>query len=124
MHDNQQKLTFLYTAAMLNDVLETLDKLHSAASENSLETLNARGKAEILNLLHEVAYVANEAAAELEAVNQPSVPGFRVIQGGAFGNIDKDVDVPEDERLDKQFQVLVAIDETLAPLSGMQRAGS
>lgn len=127
MHDNQHTLFFLNTAAALTEMLEALDTLHTAASENTLETLNARGQAEIINLLREVAYVANETIAEIDTQQTSNEEqAFRVIQGGSFGNTDGNDDVPGSEHKDNPYLVLVAADDTRPSLktTTMQRSGS
>jgi hypothetical protein len=86
MQNNQHKLSLLYVAARLHDVLETLDEVHTAASNTKLDTLNARGQAELIAWLREIAYVATEAAAEIENASNTSQPTFRVIEGGANGD--------------------------------------
>lgn len=113
MHNNQQ-VSFLHTAARLADVLETLDTVHTAASGSTLETLNGRGKAELIALLREIAYVAAETAHELEH-DQPQ-PRFRVIEGGAKGTAapQDQADGP-DSAAHHLFRVLVADADTSLP---------
>lgn len=66
MQNKQHILTYLHTAARLDDVLATLDAVHTAASENRLDTLNTRGAAELAGWLREIAYIAEETANEIE----------------------------------------------------------
>lgn len=121
MQNNQHKLSLLYTVARLADALETLDIVHSAASDNTLETLNARGKAELVARLQEIAYVANETIAELEQDSE-QMP-FRVIKGGRCeGGNDPRSDRPYAEREPHLFEVLVQ--PAASPSYPIQKAGS
>ena len=121
MQNNQHKLSFLYTAARLTDVLEMLDEVHTAVDENALDTLNARGKAEIVAWLREIAYVANETVQELEQTNDH--PSFRVIKGGGNGDNDREVNSPLAVDEQPGFEVLVT-EQTPLPFYEVKRAGT
>lgn len=125
MRNNQQQLSFFTTAARLTDMLETLDAIHTAASDNTLEAPNAVGRAELISWLREIAYVANEAAAELDA--QPADhPGasFRVIEGrGSRGNGKRSADTPDGLRELDDFTVLVGADAPTSSPMYVLRAG-
>jgi len=51
----------------LEDVLDYIDQLHSAASEGESDTLNQMSEAELMNYLQEIIYTAQETLAEIEA---------------------------------------------------------
>lgn len=51
----------------LEDVLDYIDQLHSAASEGETDTLNQTSEAEMMNYLREIIYTAQETLAEIEA---------------------------------------------------------
>lgn len=121
MQNNQHTLSFLHTAARLTDVLETLDTVHNAASNNMLDTLNARGKSEIVSWLREIAYIANETIDELEQTSER--PALRVIKGGLHGDCDDDrADNPHADGVEPKFSVLVA--NAPSPKYVLKQAGS
>ncbi|MEM6281369.1 MAG: hypothetical protein AAF787_04175 [Chloroflexota bacterium] len=123
MQNNQHKLTFFHTAARLQAMLETLDEVHTAASDNTLETPNSPGKAELVAMLREINYLAAEAANELEQDGEQ--PRFRVIKGGRWGQSSDDSDrgdYPQRAIAQSGFDVLVA--DTPTPLTVMKRAGT
>jgi hypothetical protein len=108
MQNNQHTLSFLHTAARLMDTLGTLDAIHTAASHNTLDTLNERGREELVGWLHEIAFVANETIAELDTA-QPRQAAFRVMKGGQGGDGDSPaVDDPRPTAERSQLEVLVA----------------
>lgn len=109
MQNNQHKFSFLYTAARLQDVLETLDGVHTAASDKLVDMPNARAQAELVNWLREIAYIASETADEIENASNASQPTFRVVKGGANGDAGRsqDSDPASDER---HLTVLAAAD--------------
>lgn len=108
MQNNQHTLSFLHTAARLMDTLGTLDEIHTAASHNALDTLNERGREELVGWLHEIAFVANETIAELDSA-QPRQSAFRVMMGGKCAGSDSPtVDDPRPAAERSQFEVLVA----------------
>jgi hypothetical protein len=51
----------------LEDVLDYIDQLHSAASDGEAEALNSMSEAEVMNYLQEIIYTAQETLAEIEA---------------------------------------------------------
>jgi len=120
MQNNQHTLSFLHTAARLMDALGTLDEIHAAASHNTLDTFNERGRDELVGWLREIAYVANETAVELGS-DQPQQSAFRVVKGGKCGDDDSQpVDGPHPAAERSPFEVLVAP----RPSYVMQSAGS
>ena len=52
--------------AQLQNLYETLDALHTAASEGRLDTITALGNRELLAWLHDLIYTAEETVAEIE----------------------------------------------------------
>lgn len=50
----------------LEDVLDYIDQLHSAASEGESQSLNTMSEAEVMNYLREIIYTAQETLAEIE----------------------------------------------------------
>jgi phage tail tape-measure protein len=64
------QLELLYNGDRLGDLLELLDELHSAASENRLQTCTTLPENELLDLLKEVIYTAQETIEEIETAKQ------------------------------------------------------
>ncbi|HEX2622447.1 MAG TPA: hypothetical protein VHL11_19945, partial [Phototrophicaceae bacterium] len=60
-------LELLYTGDGLNDLLDNLDELHTAASENRLHTFTTMSERELLGMLKDIIYTAQEAIEEIEA---------------------------------------------------------
>jgi hypothetical protein len=125
---NQHKLTFLNTAARLMDALATLDEVHTATSEGTIETPNTRGQAELVAMLREIAYVAGETAQELDG--QHVEPVFRLVKGftrQADYRSEHSDDLGKagdpSPRNDRGFRVLVAEKTTSLPLTLVKRAG-
>ncbi|MEL6272473.1 MAG: hypothetical protein AAFV33_10425 [Chloroflexota bacterium] len=123
MQNNQHKLSFFHTAARLQAMLETLDEVHTAASDNALDVPSGIGKAELIAMLREINYLAAEAANELEQGSEQ--PRFRVIKGGRWGQSSSDRsrdDYPHEAIERRGFDVLVT--DTPTPLTVMKRAGT
>ena len=59
-------MNILYNDEHLNDLLETLDNLHSAASEGQLELMTAMSKHELIAMLREFVYTAQETIREID----------------------------------------------------------
>lgn len=59
-----------YHGDKLNDLLEVLDNLHTAASENQLPSYTTISEGDLLGLLEELIYTAQETIEEIEA-HQP-----------------------------------------------------
>jgi hypothetical protein len=62
----QPKVQRLYTETKLERLVETLDELHTAASDDALGSLTSLTKAELVAWLHEVLYTAAETLNEIE----------------------------------------------------------
>lgn len=57
----------------MNEVLELLDELHSAASDNEAEAYSGMTRQELLGFLREVSYTAQEAIKEVQQRRKPRV---------------------------------------------------
>lgn len=81
----ENTVTEHYVAASsihLEDVLEFVDQLHTAASEGNSRNLTGMNEAEIINYLRDVVYTAQEAIHEIEtnkAQRQPK-PVLRLVE--------------------------------------------
>jgi hypothetical protein len=66
--NNSTVTEHLLIACSINveDVLEYLDQLHSAASEDEGQSFAGMNETELLNALREIVYTAQEAITELE----------------------------------------------------------
>jgi hypothetical protein len=123
MQDNQHTLSFLHTLARLNDVLDTLDAVHNAASEQTLDTLNQRGSDELIARLQEIAYVANETITELQQAATYQAPALRVVKGGGAQAAGENPGSPGERAAQPDLAVLVTADDTPRPLKVMKQAG-
>jgi hypothetical protein len=52
----------------LEDVLEYIDQLHTAASEGNSQSFTGMDEAETVNVLREIIYTAQEALSEIETL--------------------------------------------------------
>lgn len=121
--NDQHTHTFLKTAARLMDTLEMLDGLHSAISDQQLESPSAQSQLEMIAWLQEIAFIAQEAAQELAGYTPSQAPEFRVIQGkgtSEYGGESR----PETlgDSAETPFKVLVPADDPLPAM--MQKASS
>lgn len=69
MNPNMTVTEHLVNASSINhleDVLEYLDTLHTAASENESQSFTALDDAEVLGYLREIVFTAREAIREIE----------------------------------------------------------
>lgn len=64
---NTNDLELIYNGDRLGDLLELLDDLHSAASENTLQQFISLGEQDVLGMLKELVYTAQETISEIEA---------------------------------------------------------
>lgn len=62
----QPNLQLLYNDARLSSLLDALDELHTAASEDRLSTVSTLSKAELKSWLYEIIYTASEAMNEID----------------------------------------------------------
>jgi len=56
----------MYTGDQIGDLLDTLDTIHSAASEGQLQTLTSINEQELVGLLRDIIYTAKETIGEIE----------------------------------------------------------
>lgn len=62
----------LYTDERLNEALDLIDTLHSAASDDSLGSITTQSKRELVGMLRELIYTAQETIAEIEKQGKAS----------------------------------------------------
>ena len=67
-------------AEALNEILETLDDLHNIASEGHVGNNTHMNEREIMNLLRDVIYTAQETMAEIQAKHVPQTPILRIVE--------------------------------------------
>ncbi len=60
------QMNVLYNDNRLADMMETLDQLHTAASEGHLELTTTMNRRELVALLRDVIYTAQETIGEIE----------------------------------------------------------
>lgn len=58
-------MNVLYTVERLSDMLEMMDQLHTAASDGELQTVTRINKRELLAMLNEFVYTAQETISEI-----------------------------------------------------------
>ncbi len=63
-------LELLYNGDRLGDLMELLDDLHTAASENTLPRFTSLGEQDVLGMLKDLMYTAQETINEIEANRQ------------------------------------------------------
>jgi ElaB/YqjD/DUF883 family membrane-anchored ribosome-binding protein len=66
------------TLEQLNVVLDTLDELHSAVGEQSAEEATGLSPRELLSILREISYIAQETMREVQQRSQ-AAPTLRVL---------------------------------------------
>ena len=72
-------LDVMQTPDRLENLLATIDDLHSAASEGEMTGFTTLNNREVINLLREVIYTAQETIDELETREQ-SQPVLRIVE--------------------------------------------
>lgn len=80
MSQNRQPNYNIVQATAVENVYETLDQLHSAASFGNQETLSGMSNAETLKWLQEVIYMAQETIVEIENQQTWQQPILRIIE--------------------------------------------
>jgi hypothetical protein len=65
------------TLEQLNDVLETLDELHSAAAEHEAEEATGLSRQELMSYLRDILYVTQETMKEVQ--RHQAAPLLRVL---------------------------------------------
>ena len=63
----RSQLQLLYNDARLATLLDALDTLHTAASEDALDGVTTLSKAELMGWLCEIVYTAQETMTELQS---------------------------------------------------------
>jgi hypothetical protein len=76
----QPNFQLLYNEARLAALYQALDELHSAASEERLNTVTTLNKIELLGWLHDFVYTAQETIAEIEGGTCSEKPGISLVQ--------------------------------------------
>jgi hypothetical protein len=76
----QPQIQLLYTEARLVALFQALDELHSAASEDRLNTLTTVSKVELVGWLHELVYTAEETIAEIEGRGGSEQPALSLVK--------------------------------------------
>ncbi len=76
----QPNIQLLYTEARLVALFQALDELHSAASEDRLNTLTTASKVELVGWLHELVYTAQETIAEIEGRGGSEKPALSLVK--------------------------------------------
>jgi hypothetical protein len=78
MLQKQPELKVLYTDTLLADLYQTLDEIHTAASEDQIASLTPLSEGELIGWLQDLVYTAQETIAEIEQ-HRPKNPVLRVI---------------------------------------------
>jgi hypothetical protein len=73
-------IQLFYSEARLDALLQVLDELHTAASEDRLSTVTAVSKVELVGWLHELVYTANETIAEVEGRGGTERPDLNLVE--------------------------------------------
>jgi hypothetical protein len=71
MIPNNPDLQLRYTGDQIMDLYTLLDDLHSAASEGQIQAYTTLGEGDLLSLLHEMVYTAQETIYEIEKNRGP-----------------------------------------------------
>lgn len=78
---HQPNFQIIYNDTRLAGLFQSLDELHSAASEGRLQNVTPLTNAELIGWLQELMYVAEETIAEIEEQDaQPAVPHLRIVK--------------------------------------------
>jgi hypothetical protein len=64
----------------LEDVLELLDELHTAATEGEAFSYAEMNRAELLDLLREIVFTAQETINEIHATKPQKMPVLRLVE--------------------------------------------
>jgi hypothetical protein len=70
--------------ARLDEVLEVLDELHTAASEGQLPAMTPLNRRELIALLRELVYTAEETIAEIEQSTKRPEAVLWLVEKGAM----------------------------------------
>ena len=75
----QLNLHLLYNDARLGNLLDTLDELHTAASEGNLQQITTVSDAELVGWLYEVMYTAQEIMSEIDNHHEQREPELTLV---------------------------------------------
>ena len=73
-------IQLLITEARLVALFQTLDELHTAASEDRLNTLTTVSKVELVGWLYELVYTAQETIGEIEGRGGSEQPTLSLVK--------------------------------------------
>ncbi|MBZ0301986.1 MAG: hypothetical protein K8J31_19715 [Anaerolineae bacterium] len=78
---HQPNFQIIYNNTRLAGLFQSLDELHSAASEGRLRNVTALSDAELIGWLQELMYTAEETIAEIQAQElQAPTPHLRLVK--------------------------------------------
>jgi hypothetical protein len=75
----QLNFQLLYNEARIGTLLDTLDELHTAASEGRLRQITTVSDAELVGWLYELIYTAQETMAEIESHHEQCEPELTLV---------------------------------------------
>lgn len=75
----QLNLQLLYNDGRLGNLLDTLDELHTAASEGRLRQITTVSDADLVGWLYELIYTAQETMAEIENHQEQHEPELTLV---------------------------------------------
>lgn len=76
----EQNLAVLYNDNLLADLMDALDRLHTAASEGQLQAATSLSRRELAAWLNEVVYTAQETLRELGGTPARREPKLLVLE--------------------------------------------
>lgn len=78
---HQPDFQIIYNDMRLAGLFQSLDELHNAASEGSLQSVTPLSNAELLGWLQELIYTAEETISEIrEQETKPATPHLRLVK--------------------------------------------
>jgi hypothetical protein len=78
---HQPNFQIIYNDMRLAGLFQSLDELHSAASEGSLQSITPLSNAELLGWLQELIYTAEETISEIRQHEiKPAAPHLRLVK--------------------------------------------
>lgn len=78
--NRQPKLELVQPTDVLGNVYDTLDQLHNAASSGEQQAFSGLNNAEMLKMLQEIIYMAQETIDEIENQRTWQQPVLRIIE--------------------------------------------
>ncbi len=76
----QPSLQLLYNESRLSTLLDALDELHSAASDGNIRAVTSLTNAELIGMLRDIIYTAQETMEEIEANNSQREVGLSLVR--------------------------------------------